>query len=201
MRYSYTQRDLLEGEPYHYMYSPFEGPEFLQAYTKSRELTLKSVGAHAEAGRADRKISLPMPDPNGSGIQTSDILSDMVDYLRSGETAALALKAWVELFVRKFEVSKRLRRAYGRHFSVVDATSVARMDYARLAFAVAKTIEGPHQLRLLNTLLKLIDLVLSGGPLDAETAALMAPSIELELKLVRGLSAHLRIKLPETAAC
>jgi hypothetical protein len=195
MRYSYTERDLLVGPPQHYSYSAFEGPQFLAAYVADRLETRARLSA-GPPSRRPAAVDLAMPDAAAALTRTDEVLAAVVDILRGGGQRHAA-QAWVELFVRKFEVSKRLRRAYGPGFTIADAAPVARISYARVAFAVAALIQD-GDLRLLNALLKLNDHVLSGPVEAGEAASLMLTAIDRELELVRGLARRLNVDCTET---
>jgi len=198
MPYSYADRDLLSDPPFHYMFSSFEGPQFFRDYIFSRQNARKRLGASVTPVQQG-DITVPLPDAGAAEVRTDDILSQLVEAVRAGSTTHV--RAWVDLFVLKFEASKRLRRSYGRGFKPLDRTVLGRNAYAQLAFLVASVMRGPTDLRLLNTLLKLNDLVLSGAQFDEATATLMGPAIDREMACVRELATRLRVTAPEQAAC
>lgn len=198
MPYAYTARDLLTEPPYHYMFSPFEGPRLLSEYVAARQDACKryeaAVPRTVPAGPAE-----PLPAVVGAPIATESLLSQLVGAVRAGEDAGV--RDWVDVFVRKFEVGKRLRRSYGADLHPLDRAPLGRNAYAQLAFLVASVIRDGRDLRLLNALLKLNDLVLSAPELDDEAAALIGPAIDRELALVREIAARLNVSMTEVVAC
>jgi hypothetical protein len=198
MPYSFTERDLLANPPYHYMFSRFDGPKFLSEYAASRDGALKRFDSVSPpAIGADVRSVLPTI---GAGeIDTEHLLSLLVATVLAEQS--LGVRDWVDVFARKFEASKRLRRSYGADLQPLDRTPLGRNCYAQLAFLVGCVIRDAGDLRLLNTLLKLNDLVLSTGELDDEAAALIGPAIRRELAFVRQIATRLGIGAIEATAC
>lgn len=198
MPYAYTDRDLLTEPPYHYMFSPFEGSRFLSEYVAARENARKRYGSAAPR-TAPAEATEPLPAIGASPIATESLLSQLVGAVRVGQGSGV--RDWVGLFARKFEVSKRLRRSYGADLQPLDRTPLGRNAYAQLAFLVASVMHDAGDLRLLNALLKLNDLVLSAPELDDEAAALIGPAIDRELAFVREMATRLNVSTAEVAAC
>lgn len=198
MPYSITQRDLLAEPPYHYMFSRFEGPQFLSDYVATREDAARRFSSIVP--RTTAAGVSPPPAAIGAGeIDTESLLSQLVEVVRAGQGEGV--RDWVDVFARKFEVSKRLRRSYAANLQPLDRTVLGRKCYAQLAFLVASVIRDARDLRLLDTLLKLNDLVLSAPELDDGAAALMGPAISRELALVREIAARSGVGAMEAAAC
>jgi len=198
MPYAYTARDLLTEPPYHYMFSPFEGARLLSDYVAARE-SARNRYASAVPGTARAEATKPLPAIGAGPVATESLLSQLVDAVRVGRSADV--RDWVDVFARKFEVGKRLRRSYGADLQPMDRSPLGRNAYAQLAFLVASVMRDSGNLRLLNALLKLNDLVLSAPDLDDEAAALITPAIDRELALVRELAARLNVSTGEVAAC
>ena len=202
MPYAYTARDLLADSPFHYMYSPFEGEQFLRDYFASRhearqQLVSVTFRLATPAGHLSQ-----LPLLGATDIRTIHVLDHLVAMVRTGDEPQEArAKAWINMFARKFEVSKRLRQCYDRDLRPIERQSVGREAYAQLAFLIATTIAGSEELRLLNTLLKLNDLVLSGPIADDQTKALMRIAVDRELECVGTIAARSGIKMPEVVEC
>lgn len=202
MSYSYTDRDLLEDPPYHYMYARFEGMQFVNDYRTSRRIARSRLGAPMVPGASPGEASLPVADVSAAETLTEKVLEQLVKVMQSNAAVPTQqILVWIDLFARKFEASKRLRRSYGPGFQPLDRTLVRRTAYAELAFLIACTIVQSGNLRLLNTLLKLNDLVLSGPELDPATAALMAYAIDRELECVSVLAEDLHVMPTDGGAC
>lgn len=200
MPYNYTDRDLMIDPPYHYMYAKFEGRQFLTDYMASRKAMRRKLGPSDMTVSGD--ISIPGFDVCAPETKTEDILERLVKVAQSDSAASSQeVLAWIDLFARKFEASKRLRRSYGPGFLPLDRAPVRRKAYAELAFLIASVIGQAKNLRLLNALLKLNDLVLSGPELDQETAALLGYAIDRELECVCVLATSLHVMPVESDAC
>lgn len=197
MAYGYTERDLLTEPPYHYMFSRFEGARLLSEYAAARESASRRYGAVA-LRTAPAELAKPLPPIGAGEIETEALLSQLVDAVRTDRHDGV--RDWVDVFARKFEVSKRLRRRYGVDLRPSDLTPLDRYAYAQLAFLVASVIDDAGDLRLLNCLLKLNDIVLSASELGDESAALIGLAINRELALVREIAARLHVATAEANA-
>jgi len=100
----------------------------------------------------------------------------------------------------KFEASQTFASSYGRGFKPLDRTVLGRNAYAQLAFLVASVMRGPTDLRLLNTLLKLMILSFRRA-VRRGNGDVMGPAIDREMACVRELATRLRVTVPEQAGC
>ena len=193
MTYRYMERDLLAGAPFHYMFCAFEGTGFLQAYIEARRTACASLdGALPKPERAT--ISIVMPGAVVAPIETEPLLQAMTYEVNGGVIDRdCAIAAWTDLLARKFEVGKRLRSRYGADLRPLGSITVGRKAYAQLAYLVALLIRGPEELRLLNTLLKLNDVVLSGGPVAAEWCGFVKFAVNRELECIDVISLRLGV--------
>jgi len=220
MMYAYTRTDLLQGEPQHYMYAAFEGPDFLEAYVRDRQAVIErlrlglmtlegdELAAQLLAWRLGRRpvagAGAPrrLPQPGQWPVRTVEALRPAVRAVLAGaDPAAGAIGAWTDALLRKFEIAKRLRSGYGRGLRALAMDTAEPEAYALLAFLIAAGDRGAVGLRRLNALLKLDDLLasadLKAAPPRARMAALLA--MERELALVRALAADKGVPLPPPA--
>lgn len=181
MSYDYTARDLMEGPPFHYMFSPFEGLSFLGDYVSTRKADLLRLGAGSDAPPAGTAGDVPAL--GASGFETEPLLGVLVGAAREGRIH----RDWIDMFLRKFEAAKRLRRSYDSHLKITDRDPVGRLAYARLAYLAASALSEPRDFRRLNALLKLNDLVLSAPDLPQEALTLVSRSVARELDCVTAL--------------
>lgn len=223
MSYPYTRSDLLAGAPENYMYSRFEGAGFLAAYEADRKAAVARLdallgrhGVNRESGddlaaqlaawRVDanpRGGQNPEPPAAVAGsVETAEILRSIAAYaVNGGDMARAPAAALLDAFMRKFEVSKRLRRRYDRDLKPADRNGADLAAYAYLAFAVAATApKGAAGLRHLNLLLKLGDLLSSTDWAAAPPAAISAARAALirELELLCELAAAKAVAWPDS---
>jgi hypothetical protein len=192
MLYAYTSRDLLADEPFHYNYSPFEGAEFIDSYISSRLDACARLSMFSPEPSLVQANSAKFPEP-GDAFRTEELLRDLVSVLWKSQLPSGITGEWARYFARKFEITKRLRAAYSSSGKMADPAYVSRGAYARLSFVLSSAVEA-HDLRMLNALLKVNDLVLSGD-IESGTEALVVTSVRRELAAVSGLSGRLGLSL------
>lgn len=163
-----------------YMYSAYGGEDFLAAWRESRRAFLEDFEARAEAGLADVEPADDPPGPvsldaPGSGpVDTLAVLTACRDGLYAGDTAP-PLPDWLQVLARKVEVAKRVYRAYGDDLRPAGdpPQELSADQYAELAHLLALGAQALGDVRWLNALLKLNDLLckLSGELSPAGCAA------------------------------
>lgn len=148
MKYEYCKGDLLL-EPQKYQYTQFQGKAFIEAWQESRQ---------------SLEIGLPSPErlsltsvTNGSNTQTKlqQICSDM-----RTKHGVNNIDAWLLIFLKKFEVSKRLYGKYSTtppHRCVDKSDFLALTPYLLFAEALILACHREHQMYYLSALLKLVD--------------------------------------------
>lgn len=173
IRYTYTDRDLL-AEREHYFYSAVQGPAFFDAYRAARQAVLDRL--------ADAPTTLIADTPattTEAAIQTDAVL-DALELQPEPET--------LDGLVQRFEVSKRLYDGYDSTFRKPQGDYRDLMRYARLARLLADEVARSGDLKWLNTLLKLNDLLCSQpAPTQDRIAALLRHSLTVELATVNRL--------------
>jgi hypothetical protein len=196
--YPYTQNDLLAGEPYHYHYTAYQGPAFLEAYHRDRLAALARF--ECRAGNAPGAAGAPpFAGLYERPLETAAELAAAASWVaRGGDVCRRDLVALVDALMRKFEISKRLRSRYGVGLRVEMRDSAPIDAYCHLAFLVARCPEGWDRLWRLNALLKLNDLVISAdtGSLPPDAAWSAARAIRMELDAVRALAREKGVAIP-----
>ena len=224
--YRYTQKDLL-AERYHYQYTPYEGSDFLRAYLAQRgelverlrvarkqllarpseETMLAEEIREAILGESTSMGSTPLRhrglevlpgQPGDADFPTRSALLDLLQcHIYDPERATRLCPAWVNLFVRKFEVTKRLYVGYtsglrpdGKEYHLSD-------NYALLGALLAFLYEDGANIKYLNSVLKLTDLLASMKSSLHSTLALLVSLVvaESELASARNLLADHQVLL------
>ena len=194
MGYTYTADNRID-HPHYYMYTPYEGAPFLEAYLENRRAFIaacrerlalfKSVESNDPGEIVSRH-----PFSTDTGIR----LSSVVLKLLSGEDSYDELS----VYVRKFEVSRKLCREYDAQMKAVDRAFDDPEPYILLAFACGLQFRLGGNLKFLNCLLKLGDLVVSClDRFDSSVTSLMLAiaAVELEVESVRGTSLESGVRL------
>ena len=196
-KYRYTQEDVLRGEPYHYHYTPYEGTALLPAYRSERLHALARLSARADSAELAGGATAPgVRRPPCAGVMDRPV--DTVNELASfsawvaagGDAGDPELVDFVDSLVRKFEVSKRLRKQYLAGIRMERSDGAAADAYCYLAYLVARRSGGADLLWRLNTLLKLSDLVTSTDveQFSPTAAAAMVEALHIELDMVSRLA-------------
>jgi hypothetical protein len=200
MTYPYTATDLLEGEPCHYFFAPFAGSGLLAGYAADRAAALARF-ARLAAAAPEEKGEAGSPPFAGIFSRRVDTDADLAAAAawvrRGGDSSAAELVAWVDGLLHKIEVVKRLRRSYGPGLAVTEPTPASLDAYCRLSFLAARRLTGADDLKRLNALLKLGDLVISSAAIPSPAAARdMAEAIRAERAAVAELAARHRVEVP-----
>ena len=148
--YPYAQGPLLE-QPNTYFYTTFHGSNFLEAWQQSRSL----VSMPGSSNRPSADIA--QCDPAGKDIVTRNLLLDLL-IQQADQTY------WWPRLVKKFEVKKRLFSVYQSeppHRPVTDSGYQDLDNYLLFAEWLATSYQYQPRLQLLNTLLKVMDTLVS----------------------------------------
>ena len=184
--YPYATGDLLV-ERNSYSYSAFHGEPFLAAWAAERERVRRAlpapIGAPAPGGAGS--------PPGSDGFATADLLEFLFGRVTGApETVSSDAAPWLELLVQRFEVTKRLHRAYNaRHRAVDRAEFRDRGLYVRFAETLALVQHATGSLPHLSTLLKCMDTLCAlHAELDPGLAGRVARLIEVERTAVRAVA-------------
>ena len=175
--YPYTDEDLFK-KKYHYQYTDFRGMEFLNAYFLNRKnfldrealkhdvstgvvrkskknLTNRLVQVLASKTQRSRKIE----PPRLNSFNTANLIYALV-FLKMTRADAATLQLideWLEILQKKFEVSKILKSTYDNRLIPCTEAETTFDSYPLLSFILSIG----NELRFLNTVLKLNDLIIA----------------------------------------
>jgi hypothetical protein len=200
-----------------YMYSDFEGLDYLESYIIERKKSIRSmliqpsivslddvIGSILRYRREEpttaivQKLLSPSSITSVAGnINTIDILKKCLLCCLSNPTNQESIvDAWCGVFIRKIEVVKVLYGTYNKQLKPTEYSKESGIvAYALLSLILALRQQHTRHLRYLNTLLKVNDILTyeihnrtEFSNFEAEATRL---SFELEEKAVRTL-AHLK---------
>ena len=204
--YPYVGRDLFDA-PENYEYAPCEDGAFFTAWRQQRETALTRLTAMANLRRPpspdilNRRVTAP--HELGAGGSLTQIMDDLVARASGAADAqdegARQGKEVLDLFVKKFEIFRRLFASYGPGYRRVEKAATADLD-GYLAFAGALIA---HHRRYgvpiyASTLLKLVDAMLSrwNGVEQPEASAGLAAVIEAEAAIIDSWVRHVERPAP-----
>lgn len=182
--YEYAQGDLLE-KPHNYQYSAYKGMAFIHAWQESRDQVLPSLGSPA-----------PPPEPfleQENRFSVHYFLENLMDEMLQGQS----VKSNLDIWTKKFEVSKRLFAEYNEQYKPVDKSKFHDMAaYVRYAEVMEKAYRGTAKLPYLNVFLKAMDtLIACKDRLDAQQKARLAWLVERERNYVLALTQKRRVEI------
>jgi hypothetical protein len=198
--YAYTQENRLE-HPHRYMYTPFEGLTFLEAFLENRQLFLSRYDLKADTGihsLHDDYLGLNLTSQAQAHVKafqldepvvTIDLLNAVVqaqiDQVEHQET-----KHWLDRLVQRFEVNKKIFVTYLPGFRKGEGAADVLELYWKLAVALYLQYESCHGLKYLSTALKITDLLCS-VPFQQLSVAIpdcrMNILLQAEIRMVKAL--------------
>jgi len=191
--YPYSKGDLLE-KPNTYFYTPYNGMDFLLAWSQEREKALQELGNELEPSRSKGPVSyedLTQKIARDKKIDTAMLLDTLYASLSSRKVDDLEdILRLARKMVKKFEVTKRIHEFYDSSFRTKDE---AGFDDLGLYVKAAEVFEAAYvkfdELPFLNALIKCIDTLSSAeGSLKTSEKGRLARLISKELYHVRAIA-------------
>lgn len=155
--YNYSKKGILE-IPQKYQKSPFEGKKFLSSYQKSRELKIKKIEKKIIQYHSFENIKNNL-EINPKEMETSTknklilILKNNVDEKKKNTL--------LNIFLKKFEVRKKIFDSYDESFVENVSNYKNMINYILLSNICTVEYELTKNLKFLNVILKLNDLICS----------------------------------------
>ena len=174
MQYEYTLQNRLENS-HKYEFSPY-GKEFISAYKDSREESRKGLG---EAIKLDAIIDRKFE---------SDTAQKIKNLIRNPDDETLGR------YIKKYEVTKKLWNAYSADWKRASDDYSDPYQYLLLSLSCLLRYRETKNLKMLNTALKLNDLLCS-IELDDSLKSMLALCLDLEKEVVSELYSSLSVDL------
>lgn len=223
-KYKYTKKNLLIHRE-DYMYSSFLGLEFLSAYIKNRDYLInkrtKSQLTDSLIDRFQKELSNQIEKKkfNYSNLKLFLIKNKIVDKAKQSGRSIKDSKfiftnnlfkmiisskidkknkkviKYIDKFLTKFEVSKQIDEKYNLLFKRVKSSHLNLDIYANFSLILCLTYIKFKNLRYLNCLLKINDLIVSQQKLDVNTLTKIKLSLLLEKVFVINLFNRNKIKV------
>lgn len=207
--YFYTDKDLLNGDPYHYHYTQYEGMSFLNGYCNDRLHALETLNQRLKLRKANLQTSaiavwperkgtkdiiaeaMPLSGVFDRAIDTTQELAAVTKWVaRGGNIENEELMGFVDALIKKFEVSKRLRSRYAVGLRTEVHDSAAISAYCFFAFLIAIWPSDLKSIWRMNTLLKVNDLLLSTDTTSIDTleTAALATAVRIEFTMITSIA-------------
>ncbi len=165
IEYDYSDRDLLT-VPEKYQMTAFEGIEFLYSYKKSREDVLKTIETCQYENWRDVVSEIldsnKLVSKNKMGQEkfvTRDLLN--IIYKENVRTLEIQRRDLLDQIIKKFEIRKKIFVTYNNQFKEITEEYSDLLNYLLLSINCILAYQKSHNLRYLNTSLKLNDLIIS----------------------------------------
>jgi len=182
--YPYTEVNRFE-EPNTYMYTPFSGAEFINAYFENRKQAISFLN-DIDRDKVSSEIHENDHSDTGSELRAILGLFGQGDY----QTAYDKL----EDYLRRFEVAKRLRNNY----PVVDNEDLASLSTHLIFFEILiRAYSISKDIRYINVMLKLGDTVVSikDKITSHSDIELVTYLLEREMSLIDQLRTELAVEI------
>lgn len=161
--YSYVDRDLLS-TPEKYQMTPFEGIGFLDAYKESRKKILDTSSDNNDFNLSDNILNLINTNENNEVLDQSIFLTKellLFIYKKNRNTSDIIHKTYLDRIIKKFEIKKKIYEQYDNQIKEVSSEHSDIVNYILLSINCSIAYKKSHNLRYLNTSLKLNDLLIS----------------------------------------
>ena len=158
MTYPYSNTDLLEN-PERYQFTKFMGEKFLESYFYSRKIILNDIG-----GKIDKKMNFSEIIDNLTNINNLEnneynLEKLLLKILKTNKNREDELNKIIDIFLKKYEIKKRLVNQYDINFHEKDSNFKNLRNYILLDLLCVIRFNETKNFRFLNTMLKINDML------------------------------------------
>ena len=188
--YPYAAGDLLTNR-HTYQYTPYMGLPLLRGWRKNR------AAAKAECGSPVQPPAAVDDGVTGPPYRPAEILEHLLAAVSVGDVRVPPVRESLAMWVKKFEVSKRLYEAYDADLKPIDRETFRNLAvYLRFAETVESAYRTSGELPYLNVLLKVMDtLIACRAELDTFQKGRLARLIACEDEHVATLATRCGVRL------
>tara|TARA_Y100000590_G_scaffold467418_1_gene646269 strand:- start:7564 stop:8076 length:513 start_codon:yes stop_codon:yes gene_type:complete len=166
--------------------SSFEGKEFLSSYEISRLNILKKIQTSNDYSKIFEMLYQGKNDSVKEIITESKLLSIIFELSSNSSNET---NSFIEKFIKKFEISKKIFYSYDMRLQENSKNYKISRNYILFAVICIKKYEMTNNLKFLNTLLKLNDIICSVFVQinDQNNLSMIKYTLEKELEFVKSL--------------
>lgn len=197
MQYEYSSIDRI-ANPHSYMYTSYGGDSFIELYKDSRKTIINKLVSdtgHIEISACINGYLYSSPQSGISEIVKLPIIDSVelfkgiaVDIL-NGQNAYTDSYSILSVFIKKYEVFKKLYRKYNKSFKKQDNNSRDLEVYVLFSFCLMQYHIKYKNLKMLNCLLKVNDALCSVIEEfnQVENKVLLSLTLKSELSIIEEL--------------
>lgn len=194
--YDYSKNDLLN-TPNRYQMTPYHGVSFLKSFLESRQKFLTSNSSDIKNANFDSLLSNIILDLNNIETHyfTNDLFSEILKKITKNDFNSNVV-SFINTFVKKFEIKKKIFDEYDYANKEISSNFSLLKNYVLFALICRFSFEHFSNLKYLNTLLKLNDLLCSQwNNLTKSEQLIVQHSITFEINTIKEISLKKGVKI------
>lgn len=194
--YNYSKNDLLK-IPNRYQMTPYHGISFLKSFLESREKFLISNSDDITNANFDSLFSNTILNLNNieKHYLTNDLFSEILKKIIKNDFNYTVV-SFINTFIKKFEIRKKFFDEYDCTNKEVSSNFSLLKNYILFALICQFSFKHFSNLKYLNTLLKLNDLLCSQWNNLTESEQLIVQhSILFEINTIKEISSKKGVKI------
>ena len=188
MIYEYCNRDLLE-KPEKYNFAIFQGEKFLESYIDSRFSIVTKLKNSIKINTTFTELISNLCNQNLSKKNNMELENLLIETLRAKKMNGHKLDTNIDVFLKKYEIKKKLMSKYDTNFFEKNQDYKNLKNYLLLGLLCVIRYEETRNLKFLNTILKINDMLITQAQkIHNETdLCIFKYSLEYEIKFVKEL--------------
>ena len=188
IKYQYCNRDLLN-KPEKYNFAVFQGNEFLQSYLDFRFSIVKKLENSIKMNVTFTELINNFCNQNTPQENDIELENLLIKTLYEKKMESHKLDTNIDIFLKKYEIKKRLMSQYDTEFFEKNQDYKNLRNYLLLELLCVIRYEETRNLKFLNTILKINDMLITQTKKIHEQIdlSIFKYSLEYEIKFVKEL--------------
>ena len=188
VKYQYCNRDLLS-KPEKYNFASFEGKKFLENYLDFRFSIVEKLKNSIEVNVTFTKLIGSFCNQNISKENDIELENLLAKTICEKKTNSHKLDVNIDIFLKKYEIKKRLMSKYDTNFFEKNQDYKNLRNYLLLGLLCVIRYDETRNLKFLNTILKINDMLITQTKKIHEQIdlSIFKYSLEYEIKFVKEL--------------
>ena len=185
--YQYCNRDLLNN-PEKYNFAVFQGKEFLATYLNFRLSIVKKLENSIKINTTLTEMISDFCNQNTHKENDMELENLLIKTLCEKKIQSNKLDANIDIFLKKYEIKKRLMSKYDTDFFEKNQYYKNLRNYLLLVLLCVIRYEETKNLKFLNVVLKINDMLITQTQLqDQIDLSILKHCLECEIKFVKEL--------------
>ena len=188
IKYQYCNRDLLN-KPEKYNFAVFQGNEFLQSYLDFRFSIVKKLENSIKMNVTFTELINNFCNQNTPQENDIELENLLIKTLYEKKMKSHKLDTNIDVFLKKYEIKKRLMSKYDTDFLEMNQDYKNLRNYLLLGLLCVIRYEETRNLKFLNTVLKINDMLITQAQQinDQTDLSIFKYCLEFEIKFVKEL--------------